>query len=632
MVGGAITASWRVRRAIRIVSNRPLACKIPKPARGREIFRARPRVPCQSEPALKETRWSSPLIGINAPFTVGVGSATLVAALACHGGTSKPMPPDQYCRKVPDGTSPGSERVRAAEVIAALSLATDLGIGVPLEYGLHSTLIAMRLGERLGVDPETASQTYYACLLFYVGCTANADIEAQIFGDDYALTTYGAPARFGSRPEMMAGLLRAVAPPGGAPLARARQLAYGVPKLAKVFRDQVAALCEVAQMLTDRLGLPTAVGALFAHDAERWDGKGQPGRAKTDEIPLVVRIVHVARDAAFQRSRGGEEFAARVVRERAGRAFDPAIATQLADEAAEILAVDDDTSAWDETLACEPTPRLTLEGEAIDRALAAMGDFADLASPYLVGHSAGVAELATAAAQRLGLEGADLVRIRRGALVHDVGRVAVPVRIWQKASPLTPDDWEKVRLHAYHSERVLTHSQFLAALSPVATFHHERLDGSGYHRGAGAAALPRSARLLAAADVYHAMTEPRPHRPALTPERAAEELSHEVRAGRLDADAVTAVLEASGQRAPRIRSSTGLTERETEVVGLLARGFQTKQVARALDISVKTADRHIQNAYAKIGVSTRAAAALFAMEHGLVAWGDLPIPRTTDRS
>jgi HD-GYP domain-containing protein (c-di-GMP phosphodiesterase class II) len=525
-----------------------------------------------------------------------------------------------------------SERVRAAELIAALSLATDLGIGVPLEYGLQSTLIAMRLCERLGVDQETASQTYYACLLFYVGCTANADVAAEVFGDDYALTTQGAPVRFGSRAEMVAGLMRAVAPPGRAPLMRARQLAVGVPKLAGVFRKQVAALCEVAQMLTGRLGLPTAVGELFAHDAERWDGKGQPGHAKRDEIPLPARIVHVARDAAFQRMRGGAEFAGRVVRERAGGAFDPAIARQLADDAARILTFEADASAWEETLADEPTPWLILEGVAIDRALAAMGDFADLASSYLVGHSAGVAELAAAAALRWGFEAPDLAAVRRAALVHDVGRVAIPVRIWRKAAPLTPDDWERVRLHAYHSDRVLTHSAFLATLAPIATFHHERLDGSGYHRGATGAALPRTARLLAAADVLHAMTESRPHRRALRLEQAAEELGREVRAGRLDADAVTAALEVSGQLAPRVERPSGLTAREAQVVGLLARGLQTKQVARALGISTKTADRHVQNAYRKIGVSSRAAAALFAMEHGLVAWGELPISRTSNPS
>ena len=273
-----------------------------------------------------------------------------------------------------------------------------------------------------------------------------------------------------------------------------------------------------------------------------------------------------------------------------------------------------------------------LEGDAIERALAAMGDFADLISPYLAGHSAGVAELASAAARRCGLRPAEVSGVRRAALVHDLGRVAVSPRIWQKPGPLSADEWEQVRLHAYHAERVLSRSPFLAELAGVAGAHHERLDGSGYHRGAPGAALGTPARVLAAADAYHAMTEPRPHREALASERAAEELAREAGAGRLDADAVASVLEAAGQRAQQVQRPAGLTDREAEVVGMLARGLQTKQVARTLRISVKTADRHIQNAYRKIGVSTRAAATLFAMEHGLVTWGELPIARPGDRT
>jgi HD-GYP domain-containing protein (c-di-GMP phosphodiesterase class II) len=484
----------------------------------------------------------------------------------------------------------------------------------------------------LGVDSDTASQTYYACLLFYVGCTADAEVAAETFGDDDALTTYALPARFGSPPEMLAGLMRALANSGSPAPVRALQVARGMPRAAREFKGHITAFCEVAQMLTDQLGLPASMQGLFAYLVERWDGKGLPGRARGEEIPLPVRIASVARDAAFQRMLGGSEFAAGVVRRRSGGAFDPAVAIPLADGAAELLALDADGSAWEETLACEPGPRLALEGEAIDRALGAMGDFADLASPYLVGHSAGVAQLARAAAQQCRLDAADVVKIQRGALVHDLGRVAVPVRIWQKAAPLTPDDWEWVRLHAYHSERILARSRFLAALASVASFHQERLDGSGYHRGAAAAAIAPPARLFAAADAYHSMTEPRPHRAALGPGQAAETLGREAHAGRLDPDAVTAVLEAAGQRVPRIERPAGLTEREAEVIGLLARGLQTKQVARRLGISIKTADHHIQNAYAKIGVSTRAAAALFAMQHGLTAWGELPIGRPRDRS
>ena len=230
------------------------------------------------------------------------------------------------------------------------------------------------------------------------------------------------------------------------------------------------------------------------------------------------------------------------------------------------------------------------------------------------------------------MEEADVAALRRAALVHDLGRVAAPARIWQKPGPLNADEWEQVRLHPYYTERVLARSDFLSSLARVAGAHHERLDGSGYHRGVAGSEITLPARVLAAADVYCAMTAPRPYRDALPTEQASTELAREASPGRLDAGAVSAVLDAAGQVVPRIERPAGLTEREATVVGMLARGLQTKQIAVALGISSKTADRHIQNAYRKIGVSTRAAATLFAMETGLVAWGELPIARLTGRS
>lgn len=525
----------------------------------------------------------------------------------------------------------GRDEVRTAEVVAALSLATDMGIGVPLEHGLHSALIATRLGDVLGVTQETQAQAYYTSLLFYIGCTASAKTASEVFAEDFALTTYALPVRFGSPLSMAAGMGRAVAPPGPPLNVRAKQLARGVPALAREFRDVVGADCDVAQLLIGRLGLSSAVTTLFAHASDRWDGRGWPARTKGEAIPLPMRIAHVARDAAFQRLLGGDAYAAEVVRERAGGAFDPEIAEAFAEHAAEILSFDPHASVWSEALASEPVPSCTLTGEAIDDALGAIGDFADLVSPYFLGHSTGVAELADVAGQRCGLGVEEVLALRRAALVHDVGRVAVPVRIWHHSGSLSPDDWEKVRLHAYHTERILSRSPFLASLVPVAAYHHERLDGSGYHRGSVAAALAMPARVLAAAVAYHTMTEPRPHRAALTPAQAAERLGEEVRSGRLDPDAAGAVLAAAGQRVPRISRPGGLTDRESEVVALLARGLQTKQVARVLGISAKTADRHIQNAYRKLGVSTRAGAALFAMRHGLATWGELPMGGPGDR-
>ncbi len=522
--------------------------------------------------------------------------------------------------------APNQKRIRSAELISGLSLATDLGIGVSLEHGLESTMFAMRLADLLGVDSEAASDTYYACLLFYVGCTANADLAAELFGEDHALTLHATPTRFGTRLQMMGGMIRAVAPPGGARPVRARQIMSRLPRLLREFPEVVAAICEVGRMLTDRLGLPSSLSASFAYVGERWDGKGEPGATGGEGIPLPVRIVHVARDAAFQRMLGGWEFAGETIRDRAGGAFDPHIAGLLAENAKEVLALEEGGSLWETTLAAEPKPWRWLEDEEIDTALRAVGDFADLGSPFLLGHSSGVSALAAAAARHAGMGTAEVTEVRRAALVHDLGRVAIPTRIWQHDGPLTPDDWERVRLHAYHTERVLAPSPFLSTLVAGAGFHHERLDGSGYHRGAVGAFLTRPARVVATADTYHAMTEPRPYREVISPEVAAEEMAREASRGRLDPDAVAAVLEAAGEPSPPIERPAGLTERETQVIALLARGWQTKQIARGLGISANTADRHIQHGYRKMGVSTRAAAALFAMEHGLLAWGELTIP------
>lgn len=521
------------------------------------------------------------------------------------------------------GVSEAVERVRTAEVVGALCLATDLGMGFPFEHGLQGTLIAMRLGQRLGIDAETASDTYYASLLAHSGCTTDASSAADVFGS--GLTTHLVPVMFGSPRQQFAGIVGALPPPDSPLPARATQIARRLPKAASLHKPHLAAICDVAQTLSEQLGLPVSVQHLFHNLTDRWDGKGALGRAARDEIPLSLRITQVAMDAAVQRLLGGEERAVSVISQRAGHAFDPEVAACLVDDAEAILASDDDVSAWEETLACEPQPGLTLEGEAIDRAMGAMAGFTDLMSPHLAGHSSGVAELAAAAAHGCGLDPAAVRDVRRAGFVHDIGRVAVGAQIWEKGGPLTVDEWEQVRLHPYHGERVLCRSEFLTRLAPIAGGHHERLDRSGYHRGAAGAELMLPARVLAAADAYHAMIEPRPHRGALGGDEAAETLADEATAGRLDAQAVAAVIEAAGQRAPRLVRPAGLTEREAEVLRLLARGLQTKQIARTLGISVKTADRHIQNVYGKIGVSTRPAATLFAMEHGLLAWGELPM-------
>lgn len=523
-----------------------------------------------------------------------------------------------------------AEQLRTAEVIAALSLATDLGMGFPLEHGLHSTIVAIRLARQLGVDVAVEGQAYYGCLLGYVGCTADAEVAAGLFGEGVLLKHF-TPVMFGSPVQTLTGIVRALGGADGGSVVRAYRGITRLPRAARGHRQHVVALCEVAEMLTQRLGVPADVTGVVSRVTERWDGKGEPAHLRSEEIPLATRIVQVARDATFHHMLGGPHHAAGVIRERAGRAFDPAVAAALVDAGPDLLSVDATDSLWDQTLAIEPGNSLCLDADAIDRALAAMGDFADLLSPYLAGHSSGVAELATAAARR-GFPDDVVLAVRRAAYLHDIGRVAIAAHVWQKTTPLTLDERERIRLHPYYTERVLGRSPFLAALAPIATVHHERLDGSGYHRGAAAAVLAPPARLLAAADAYQSMTSPRPHRPALPPRDAASALRAEAGAGRLDARSVSDVLAAVGQVAGPVPRPAGLTDREAQVIGLVAHGLPTKRIAHVLGISAKTADRHIQNAYGKIGISSRAAAALFAMEHGLATWGELPIVREDRRS
>ncbi len=422
-----------------------------------------------------------------------------------------------YCRRMPCAPSSEGESVRVAEVIAALSLATDLGMALPLGHGLQSTVIAMRLADRLGVDSETASQTYYACLLFYVGCTANADVAAELFGADDALTRYASPARFGSRAAMVGGFLRAVAPPGGAPLVRARQLAHGLPRVALVFKEHLAAFCEVAQMLTDRLGVPAPSGpscpcgrALGWQGAARSCESGWAPAAGADCPRRSRRSLpaHAGR-RGVRRPRHSRA---------AGHAFDPAIAALLVQEAADILAVDVDARRGTRR---SPSSRGRIDAGGRGDRQSADRDGRLHRSRLSVLRRAlrGSGRTRGRCGRALPSGPGEVAGVRRAGLVHDVGRVAVPVRIWQKPGRLTADEWERVRLHPYFTERVLARSRFLAGLARAASAHHERMDGSGYHRGLTAATLTLPARLLAAADAYHAMTEPRPHRSRYRPSR-----------------------------------------------------------------------------------------------------------------
>jgi HD-GYP domain-containing protein (c-di-GMP phosphodiesterase class II) len=498
--------------------------------------------------------------------------------------------------------------LRLIELVGVLSLGTDLGLGQPLEHVLRQCLIAMRLGERLDLPEDELAVLYYTSLLAYVGCHVDAHEQARWLGDDLVAKADARAVDFdGARAELayLIGHLGA----GRPPLDRLR---LGLAYLGGAGRKAVDAMFEnhwrATAELATALGIGEPVLHSLEHTFERWDGRGLRG-ARAAATPVTARVTVLVDVVEVYHRAGGVEAAVAAARERSGTQFDPELVALFAGAAGELLA--DLDGAWDAVVAAEPgRPRRIAE---VDAALEAVADFIDLKSPYALGHSRRVAELAAAAAPE------DAALVRRAGLVHDIGRLGVPNTIWDKPGPLTAAEWERVRLHPYLSERMLCASRALAPLGALAGRHRECPDGSGYPHGLRGDALVPAARVLAAADVLTALSEPRPHRPAHEPDQARAIARREAAAGHLDPEAVDAVLAAAGHAVRRRREGpSGLTAREIEVLRLLARGRSTREIAEQLVITRKTARNHVQHIYAKAGVSNRAQASMFAVRHGLV--------------
>jgi HD-GYP domain-containing protein (c-di-GMP phosphodiesterase class II) len=513
-----------------------------------------------------------------------------------------------------------NQSARLAELVASLSLATDLGMGQPLEQAINTCLLSMQAARKIGLTARELSDVYYLSLLRFVGCTSDAHEAAlAVGGDEIALFSGMATVIMGEPQEMLGHMVRNYASDQHG-LTRLRLLAGALLDGSSGFKRTVAEHCEVAQMLVTRMGIRREVGVYVGDVFERWDGKGVPGRLAGEAIPAPCRIVSIARDVEVFYRLGGWPLASDALRRRRGKAYDPSLAGLFLDNAEDWLTEAATGSAWDAVLASEPAPVFRINEARLDDALRAFADFVDLKSPSTAGHSTRVAEVSAAAATAVGLDERGMRDVHRAGLVHDLGKAGIPNGIWDKPSALSPVEWERARLHPYLTERVLSYSPVLEPLARIAGAHHERLDGSGYHRGSSAASLPKTARVLAAADAYEAMVQGRPYFPARDKQAAERQIREEVAQGKLDREAAEAVLSAAGHRTVRARQSwpAGLTDREVEVLRLIAVGHSKNAVAKELTISSKTAGRHIENIYAKIGVSSRATAALFAMEHQLL--------------
>jgi HD-GYP domain-containing protein (c-di-GMP phosphodiesterase class II) len=512
-----------------------------------------------------------------------------------------------------------TERLRLADILGGLSIVADLGYGLPSEEAMRSCLIGTGVARAMGLPEPEVAVTFYTALLFHIGCSTFSHELAAIHDDEVAANSVGARTDF-SDPRDIITTFIPESTRGMKPMSRLRSGATIVTRGKEIGRQFDTSNCEVARETARRIGLVEPVQRALYEIHEWWNGRGVPRRLAGEDISVGARVARLATDAAVLVRVGGLESGTEALRRRAGRTLDPAIVDVFAKNASSLMSEADAGDPRRRIIDIEPEPVFEIDEEHLPELAAAFGDIADLKTPYTHGHSSEVARLAVAAAEGSRMDGPAIEQLRIAALLHDIGRVGISDGIWEKPGALTTAEWEQVRMHAYHSERILAGSQTLQPLSRLVGMHHERLDGSGYHRGSTVRELSASARILAAADAFQAMTQRRPHRPARTTEQAAEVLAEEARSGRLDPDAVAAVVEAAGQPRTRraVSAPSGLSEREIEVLRLIADGLSNPAIAKRLYISRRTAEHHVQHIYTKIGVSSRAAATLFALQNDLL--------------
>ena len=416
----------------------------------------------------------------------------------------------------------GADQVRQSEVIAALSHALDMTEGHPVGQAERTCLIGMRLAHELQLAADDRYALYYALLLKDVGCSSSAARMCELFGtDDIALKTHGKLVDW-TKPVQVARYASQHVPPGGR-IARAQRTLSVLRSLVAEGKAIVETRCDRGAAIVRRLGFPDAsADAVWALD-EYWDGRGQPTGMAGEEIPLLARIACLSQTAEVFFATHGLAAAQEMVRERSGRWFDPKVA-------AAFLAIGPGDTLWADlvsddvaglVLKLEPADRvLVLDAAGIDTICEAFADVIDAKSPFTARHSRGVATYAGLIGSTLGFADEDLRELHRAGMLHDIGKLGIPNTILDKPAKLTDDEFARMRLHPAYTETILAGIPAFAGFAAVAAAHHERLDGRGYHRGVPAGDLPVSARALAVADVFEALTADRPYRGPMDPDEA----------------------------------------------------------------------------------------------------------------
>lgn len=523
----------------------------------------------------------------------------------------------------------GTNTIRMADLLGAFSMASDLGVGLHAGHGVRSCYIGMRLAEAMDLPPEQRVHLYYSELLKDAGCTAYTSQLASFWmADELATKRDLLFFRNAQNPiDVFSWMLQYVAKGEPFPTRVARMKDFLVNGRAFT-REGFEDTCQMAKRIARRLAMPEPVQDALLQIFEQWDGKGAPNGTQGEAIPIISRIVLTTSFLEVFHRMAGREAAEKLAKDKRGKAFDPMVVDaflSLSDDEQFWTSLEDER-VWDTVLSLEPdsSSYRYISEEQLDNVTLALADYADMKAPHLSGRSRRVADLAQGVARSMALPEPEVTNIRRAALVHDIGIVAVPSFVLNKAQDQrTEAEREQARLHPYHSERILSRVPALEPIIPAVSSHHERIDGTGYHRGLIRDQVPQGARIIAVTDRFDELTHDSPYHSAMEPEKALDMMSGDVGEGLWPAafQALVDVLGGPARPLAKTRQEpwpAGLTDREVEVLRLAAKGLSRRQIGDLLTVTEGTVRSHLEHIYAKIDVSTRATASLFAMENGLL--------------
>ncbi|MCC5815221.1 MAG: HD domain-containing protein [Leptospira sp.] len=500
--------------------------------------------------------------------------------------------------------------IQVHQLIIPLSLSCDLANGNPAETALRTAIISIRIGERLGMSKFHISNLAYISIIRFMGCTSYSSEEASFLGNEILIRRALAHVDPDDSWEVIQNLF----------FKNRSGLSWkGVKNIlvnsGNLYHDMAASHCDTAGLFAADLGLPSEVQKALHEFYERWDGKGEPIGLKGEEISIYARIISLAYFLELVHDRLSISELMSFVKKKMSKQFDPSLAQHIDEELFFNLS--------DESIAKELEKAMSAKSfasQSEEKIAEVFGKMVDLKSQFTVNHSSQVCELAIKIAESLSLDENEMDSLKLAAYLKDLGMLSIPNQIIESKSSLKISEKESIRLHPYTTMRILSPTNLPTAVSEIAGTHHERLDGSGYHRSLKDSGISKSSRVLAVADQIVAMRSNRSYRKAFSETELKKEIYKDVKDGKLCKNTVDAGLESLGYyiKKSKPKNSFGLTEREIEVLQKISQGLTNPEIAKEFKLSPRTIQHHSIHIYNKMGVSSRAGATLLAIQNGII--------------